>query len=391
MRAFFDRRFGHDFSAVRIHADARAGDSARAVSALAYSVGRHVVFGHGRYAPETASGRRLLAHELAHVVEQPAVAAGWWPIRVGSNTDAAEASADARAGVALAGGRPAPAADVAEPALRRACLSAAECAAPVSGSAKKFADEQIAAAEAARRRRAAMSPARAGAHGHGGHARQLEHFLEGQTAGLLANVHGIFIDQDMPPKAGAYEWDCASFTPPITGATKPCVFVPGGRNQEALVFNTTKDPPVAGHSREDWRVGMLQMLTHEIQHAMFDVAALPAPTGVTCALADVKQELTELNAIMSEFPIAFRAIPAGAGASDPSRTRLANWFNFKITNPMESVGGALKAMRCRCECSDVDRFVIDTFDFVSGSWTTAEKNAFNDELRRDVWGLKWPL
>lgn len=69
-RAFFEMRFGRDLGGVRVHADAAAADSARSVSALAYTVGSSVVFGAGQYAPETASGRRLLAHELAHVVQQ---------------------------------------------------------------------------------------------------------------------------------------------------------------------------------------------------------------------------------------------------------------------------------------------------------------------------------
>ena len=69
-RAFMESRFGHDFSRVRVHTDAQAVESAHAVRALAYTVGRHVVFGAGQYAPATPTGRRLLAHELAHVVQQ---------------------------------------------------------------------------------------------------------------------------------------------------------------------------------------------------------------------------------------------------------------------------------------------------------------------------------
>jgi len=72
-RAFFEPRFGHDFSRVRVHADVQAAESARALNAQAYTVGRDVVFGAGQYAPATADGRRLLAHELTHVVQQTAV------------------------------------------------------------------------------------------------------------------------------------------------------------------------------------------------------------------------------------------------------------------------------------------------------------------------------
>jgi hypothetical protein len=69
-RAFMEPRFGHDFSQVRVHADPRAAKSARAVNAMAYVVGQDIVFDAGRYAPGRIAGRRLLAHELAHVVQQ---------------------------------------------------------------------------------------------------------------------------------------------------------------------------------------------------------------------------------------------------------------------------------------------------------------------------------
>lgn len=69
-RHFFEPRFGHDFGHVRIHRDAAAARSAASISALAYTVGHHIVFGNGRYRPEAHSGRSLLAHELTHVLQQ---------------------------------------------------------------------------------------------------------------------------------------------------------------------------------------------------------------------------------------------------------------------------------------------------------------------------------
>lgn len=73
-RAYMEPRFGHDFSQVRVHTDAKAAESARTVNALAYTVGRDVVFGAGQYAPRSSIGQRLLAHELTHVVQQGQVA-----------------------------------------------------------------------------------------------------------------------------------------------------------------------------------------------------------------------------------------------------------------------------------------------------------------------------
>ncbi len=69
-RAFMEPRFGHDFGRVQVHTDARAANSARAVNALAYTVGHDVVFAAGQYQPRSGQGRRLLAHELSHVVQQ---------------------------------------------------------------------------------------------------------------------------------------------------------------------------------------------------------------------------------------------------------------------------------------------------------------------------------
>ncbi|SHH71312.1 DUF4157 domain-containing protein [Massilia sp. CF038] len=69
-RQFFEARFGHDFGHVRVHTSALAARSAQAMGAAAYTVGRDVVFGAGRYAPHTASGKQLLAHELSHVIQQ---------------------------------------------------------------------------------------------------------------------------------------------------------------------------------------------------------------------------------------------------------------------------------------------------------------------------------
>ncbi|MBU6398883.1 MAG: DUF4157 domain-containing protein [Verrucomicrobia bacterium] len=71
-RSFFESRLRHSFAQVRIHTDGHAAASARAVDALAYTVGNHVVFGTGRYDPSSAKGRKLLAHELAHAMQQSA-------------------------------------------------------------------------------------------------------------------------------------------------------------------------------------------------------------------------------------------------------------------------------------------------------------------------------
>ncbi len=74
-RSFFEPRFGYAFDRVRIHSDSGAAESARAVNALAYTVGHNIVFGAGQYMPDTSQGKRLIAHELTHVVQQGAASA----------------------------------------------------------------------------------------------------------------------------------------------------------------------------------------------------------------------------------------------------------------------------------------------------------------------------
>jgi outer membrane protein OmpA-like peptidoglycan-associated protein len=98
VRAQMERRLGHDFSRVRVHTDARAADSAHAVRAEAYTVGADVVFGAGRYSPASGDGMRLLAHELAHVVQQAPAGPASASLRVaaGGGVDEAEAAAAAQ-------------------------------------------------------------------------------------------------------------------------------------------------------------------------------------------------------------------------------------------------------------------------------------------------------
>jgi hypothetical protein len=115
-RAFFESRMGHDFGRIRVHTDTLASDSAAALNAAAYTVGRDIVFGAGRYSPGTADGDRLLAHELAHVVQQyvssgatatDAAHSAPADLRVLPPGHRGEAQADSAADAALAGRHPA--------------------------------------------------------------------------------------------------------------------------------------------------------------------------------------------------------------------------------------------------------------------------------------------
>lgn len=103
-RARLEPRFGTDFSGVRVHTDHHAASSAKAVGALAYTVGQHIVFGEGSYAPHSRSGQHLLAHELTHSIQQRTAPTSLSPrMVVGAVDTAAEVEADHVADRVVAG------------------------------------------------------------------------------------------------------------------------------------------------------------------------------------------------------------------------------------------------------------------------------------------------
>jgi outer membrane protein OmpA-like peptidoglycan-associated protein len=103
IRAFMEPRFGHDFSQMRVHTDAKAAEAARVVDAQAYTVGQDVVFSEGYYTPHSHQGSKLLAHELVHVIQQERGGALPPPLRSGWLEQAADAAVSASA---FAAGRP---------------------------------------------------------------------------------------------------------------------------------------------------------------------------------------------------------------------------------------------------------------------------------------------
>jgi hypothetical protein len=121
-RSFMESRLGADFSGVRVHTDSAAAASAQRMSAHAYTVGEDVVFGQGRYDPSSDAGKRTLAHELTHVVQQRSGPVSGTPmaggISVSDPSDSFEQAAEHSADAAMSGG--APASPAAAPVQREA-------------------------------------------------------------------------------------------------------------------------------------------------------------------------------------------------------------------------------------------------------------------------------
>src|SRR2546430_12419789 len=110
-RGFMESRLGADFSDVRVHTDAKASESARSVQAHAYTVGSDVVFQSGQYTPESDSGKKMLAHELTHVVQQRSGPVAGTPapggIKISHPSDTFERAAESSADRAMSSQGPA--------------------------------------------------------------------------------------------------------------------------------------------------------------------------------------------------------------------------------------------------------------------------------------------
>ena len=412
-RAFMEPRFAHDFGRVEVHTDARAGESARAVGAQAYTVGRHLVFGPGQYAPQTENGRRLIAHELAHVVQQggltppvrhppgatPAVQQGSLTppagreLSIGAPSTPAEAEADAAAAAVMQGASTEALSNAGTPFVQRACLSAADCA-RIPGSSTKFIESSTsdpAYVGRIKRREALCSkvppdPGCTG-DGHEAPAREYTALTKKYAADRLALITGIFVDKDLPAQYGADTGACSGATPPISGGQ--CTFVPQRLEDEASQYNNTQNPTIHGQPRDKWLSEALETITHETEHARVETRPdLAKPSPGACKYDDVKTDLSELSAILSEFHVVYtRALRL----VEPARTaEIEKWFHWYLTNRGEDIPGNVKFVRCQCECSDADGYIRQTVASVTAGWNTYERFFLNARLKKEA-ALNWPV
>jgi Domain of unknown function (DUF4157) len=375
-RAMMEPRFGSDLSQVRVHADARAADSVRSVNALAYTVGRDIVFGAGQYAPQTSTGQKLLAHELTHFMQQSSSAF--------------------------------------QPMLQRACSSDPECepaeegnlpGSNVKGSAQHFntsvkREEKEKAEEEEETKtpreirdelcsKVPPDPA-CTADGHARRATEFEKLFRPRAPTGFDLADGVFVDKAISKSVAAYVKKCTAFKPMLPGDR--CVFIPDRLEKQAARYNSgTKK--IGGEDREEWFTDTLETVTHELEHVRFRKQfPKTEPRPEACKFDDVSRELSELGANMSEFPVVFQA-QANKSWHD-RRVAMDSWFKYKITQPSkhgETIAGILKAIRCRCECQDVNAYLEKLVEFTTKSWTDVEKNTFHTELRDPKWKLDWPI
>ncbi|HEU4388418.1 MAG TPA: DUF4157 domain-containing protein, partial [Blastocatellia bacterium] len=351
-RFFMEPRFGYDFSGVRVHTGERAARSADTLNAAAYTSGQHVVFGKGRY------GLALLAHELAHVVQQSA--------------------------------------GVDQGLVQRACVAADKCPKPEqveTGTAAEF-GSSVSAEEAPGRKelKQKLQPTQPKSGSHGGRAEIVTKLAQTHVPDVLKVVHGIFVDERASKRIGARIVGCIAWAkqnlpentpvPEFENATQRCVFVSKDYEAEAAEYDRGADP-VGGRSREEWLIDMKTRLTHEATHERFLSAKFPFPEKPSlCSRGVLSGELSEMAAKISEFPhIA------------SNRKIKANWFTHQATTHGENLPGTIRAIRCKCECPDADALIRAGFDLASASWSEDMKMDFHLQMKRgegESHGIYWP-
>jgi hypothetical protein len=415
-----ERHFGADLADVRVHTSTAAAESAERVDALAYTAGRDIYFSSGMYAPLSSSGKRLLAHEVAHVVQQSAgkeptlAAKSAHGVKIGAADDSLEDEAEEKAEEFISGPQPELTDEdqrqkLASPGsvqrfVQRQCNSGAVCTPPIPGAPGQYASKTLTEEEPGRKQLAAQPPAQVQALGHGREAVNLERMA--REAGYdLRLVHGIFVD--LAIKAGGWSRPCTDVLPTYSGTPNLCIFFSDELEKGAQLYYsdpTASQIPQNGKpvDRALFRTQALQFIAHELGHATFGAASRPAPAGTTCDRSTIvytdtsttpprqynlNYYLSELVAIMSEFPALYRGAITGDQAV---RDYVKVWFAYKVDTAAESIKGILTSLRCKCSCQDVDAYVRDTFKFTAEKWTQDQRNVFNAIM--SAWpGVNWPL
>ena len=228
------------------------------------------------------------------------------------------------------------------------------------------------------------------ADGHASRATEFEKLFRPLAPDQFALAAGVFIDKAIPKRFGAYVQDCRAFKPKLPG--DQCIFIPERLEKQAASYNSG-EKKIGSEDREEWLTKIFGRAIHELEHVRFEQEFLETkPRRQACDFDDISAELTELAAIMSEFPVFFRAYASKSWHD--RRVEMNQWFSRNITQPSrhgQRISGILKAIRCRCECRDVNAYLERLVEFTTKSWTEVEKNTFHEELRDPKWKLDWPI
>ena len=420
-RAFFEPRFGHDFSRIRIHTDAQAAVSARAIHAHAYTAGHHIAFAAGEYSPGTERGKRLLAHELTHVLQQQG-STGPGPM-IQRDTD-----------------KHAPPVTTPAPA-KTPCSTDGECAKAIPGSSWDFAHlvaqkqaenkkntelmqenekktaekkKQPATDETAKTKDKPADSGKTGDKKKGaptghvevifgdvtpvdvepaGPALAFKQTINDEDKTILTNIWDVIIDPSIGEAAGGQMTNCELADPKPDPQDNPdarCINIPRTLEQQSLQFQQGAKK-IGGLSRGDWLTNAVSTATHEKAHMLFNrnppVGAAPTldktPQVFNYSPQIFQFDLGEMNSILSEFQVHFDRTP-----EKERDTKVRKFLVDYINNPQEGLRGIIKKLHCVAPCADVDAAIKQV---VSARIFSKAQAAFFQKIVTDpALKLGWP-
>ena len=429
-RAFFELRFGHDFSRVRIHADEKAAQSARVIHARAYTVGQRVVFAEGQYRPTTEGGASLLAHELTHTIQQaPRSSRGGseTPFEIVRRQEPSISRQEDEISRILRG--PVERARRFEPRLRphvpRAplepaapmprgsprcgvtpCNQSPACSVHIPGSAWDFVHRVGTAEERTRQSLGAQAAIRP--------STEFASFVRTVRPRVFNIVAGINVNPalDAPDQASAQVGPCRVGNPPRT-TRGACIEIPGyaeeGARQfnagqaeipadqrcverardlerESLVTSQAQGRNIQACDRDLWSKWEQRMLDHELGHEEFDRLRL---TPIRTVDQVSQFELNELFANLSEWPQSYRWAARQRVSEARRQAYLRDQVDEMVTNGREDIRGMLRKLRCLNPCNDVNAAVRAVWNAVSASWPPEMRTALLRELTDPERHLGW--
>lgn len=375
-RAFFEPRFGYDLHRVRVHFDALAAESAATVGALAYTIGPHVVFAGAQYSPASTSSRLLLAHELAHVIQQ----------------------------------RPGSAATL----RRTPCLHGSDCKF-IPGDTGRFVErvfghhpgvtvivghaEEVTPDPSA----PAGTPATPPPSRQGLPATNLKKLVEASGFKLPPEASGPFIDEGLTADVGAVAPDCKDFPGGVPkGAPKDgcCIQVYPEMENRAKRLMSSSAPRTAAENAQ--ALSLVATVLHEAEHCHFNrspttVSKIPPESdcnldtvvfhGPTTGDFNVKFYLSEMSAEIAEFPPYFQNFKASPTKANHD---LLHRKEIDIAlNKDESIRGTIHGLKCACSCETVDHFIEEAVHNVIDSWPNDQAEKFLEAMAR-IMPSWWP-
>jgi hypothetical protein len=209
----------------------------------------------------------------------------------------------------------------------------------------------------------------------------------------------------MPADAAAFRASCEGWAKEslpdtsdktlFTGAKHSCIFVPDKLEADAKLFNSADESKIKSDSvlsqRRQWLSWfILRVFTHEVKHEQFLSHTMPVLVENSCAETTIRKDMSELAAIISEFPVVNKL---------PNDMQKA-WFTAvlkdqeKETSHNQSITGSIKQIRCSCSCKDSDQVIKDVFKFSSTGWSEEELFLFHHHLKAGIgkqMKVYWPF